>query len=221
MVGFAKGWRRYLVVVASALSTCIVARAEAQEEVEVPPVHEPPEVVAADAPELIQPRVGFSVLGGYTFDEPDGWMLGGSVRLGMSFGGWFSVSYQPTALYAALDRPGSGEDGAFALWNTLLFELTPIEFLSIGFGPSVDVWVDCDRGVATNVEQAAALSGGKVGCAEENASFGLHGRVALNLGGHGPGSGGGVQVSFEAHPTWFGDDFTTVALLGGLGFEIF
>ena len=221
MLGLSKGWRRSVALVASVLATSVAAPVEAQEEVEVPPPIERSPLQVEEAPDLVQPRVGFSVLGGYTFDEPEGWMLGGSIRLGMSVGEWFSVYYQPTALYAALDRPGGGEDGAFVLWNTLMLEVTPIDFLSIGVGPSVDVWIDCDRGVATNVEQVGALAGGTVGCAEESASFGLHGRVGLNLGGQGPGRGGGVQVSFEAHPTWFGDDFTTVALLGGLGFEMF
>lgn len=201
-------WLALSALVLGGLSPLVPCTASAQVIGEQP--------VVAEEPEFLRPRIGGSILGGYTFDEPEGWMLGGNVRLGAWLGDWFSVYYQPTALYAALDRPGSGEDGALAVWNSLMLEATFFDFLSIGVGPSVDVWVDCDGGVATNVEQVAVS--GEVGCAD-GAAIGAHGRVALILGGE--GGRGGVHVSFEAHPTWFGDDYQTVALLGGLGFEAF
>ncbi|AKF05495.1 hypothetical protein DB32_002644 [Sandaracinus amylolyticus] len=186
----------------------------AQLDAEVAPMHE----VEVDRPDMIRPRLGASINGGYTFNEPEGWMLGGSLRLGIQIGDLVAAYYQPTAQYASLVAQGGSEEGAFSLWNSFMFELTPADVISIAAGPSIDVWTGCDDGAQGDGQVGTARDRG---CAGSNPFFGLHGRVALNIGSDGPGKRHAIQVSFEVHPTWFGDDFQTIALLGGLGYDMY
>lgn len=177
-----------------------------------PRISEPGELAAETAP-WVRPRIGISVLGGKTFEDPEGWLLGGSLRLGAQLGDVFAVYYQPTAMYAALHTGlASTYDDAFTMWNSLLVEATLFDFLSIGAGPSVDFYLECNPAIQANA-----------GCAREEAAFGLHGRVALNLGAMPiyPGQRGALNLTFETHPTWFGDDLMTIAFLGGVGYDLF
>ncbi|AKF03501.1 hypothetical protein [Sandaracinus amylolyticus] len=176
----------------------------------------PRELMGADAPprDFVRPRAGFSLLGGYTVSEPEGWMMGASARLGVQIGDWFSVYYQPTALYASLQTARDRQDGAFTFWSSFLVEATLADWVSVGVGPSVDIWTGCDEGVLADTQIDAP-----VGCTADEPFFGLHGRVALNIPTYASGDRNAIQVSFEVHPTWFGDGFETVAFLGGLGFD--
>lgn len=169
------------------------------------------EAETANGDSFVRPRLGVSFHGGGTLGEPEGWMLGASMRVGVQVGEWFGAYYQPTGIYAALQSELEGErDGALVLWNSFIAEATLFHLLSIGVGPSIDYFGDCDSGL-----QASA------GCAREGSFFGMHGRVALNLGDHGPGQRGALTISFDAHPTWFGDGLETVSFLGGLGVELY
>ncbi|UJR81886.1 hypothetical protein [Sandaracinus amylolyticus] len=183
-------------------------------DTEVAPVHQ----VEVESPDMIRPRLGASINGGYTFNEPEGWMLGGSLRLGIQIGDWIAAYYQPTAQYASLVVQGGNTDGAFSLWNSFLFELTPADVISIAAGPSVDVWMGCEDGAQGDGQVNTPVN---AGCAGTNPFFGLHGRLAFNIGSDGPGKRHAIQISFEVHPTWFGDDFQTIALLGGLGYDMY
>ncbi|UJR83630.1 hypothetical protein [Sandaracinus amylolyticus] len=179
-------------------------------------VAQPIEVGAAAEPErpFGRFRFGISGFGGMTLgddaNDPEGWMGGGALRLGMQLGDWFSVYYQPSGIATGLDTTGGDSELVFTLWNSLLAEATLFDFLSIGAGPSVDFYFGCE---ASEQSQAS--------CADEGAFFGLHGRVAINIGGLLFGQRGAVNVSFDVHPTWFEDDTETVALLGGLGLELY
>lgn len=169
------------------------------------------EPAIANGDTFVRPRLGLSFHGGGTVGDPEGWMLGGSLRVGVQVGEWFGAYYQPTGIYAALQSSAGDErDGALVLWNSFLAEATLFHLLSIGVGPSVDYYADCDG----TLQESA-------GCAREGSFFGMHGRVALNRGAQGPGQRGALTISLDAHPTWFGDGLETVSFLAGLGVEMY
>ncbi|UJR86255.1 hypothetical protein [Sandaracinus amylolyticus] len=166
-----------------------------------------PMYIEQPAAELARFRLGASVIGGGMLGDLDGWLVGGNLRVGTQLGPWFAFYYAPTFLYAGL----SDSDGAFVFWSSFVGEVTFWDLVSVGVGPSVDIYDDCNPRVRGN----AACS------RVDEAFFGLHGRVAVNLGAGGPGERGAVSVSFEVHPTWFGNDLSAVAMLGGVGAELY
>lgn len=171
--------------------------------------------VAYERP-MIRGRFGVSAVGGGTvgnsLDDPEGFMGGIALRLGLQLGDWFSVYYQPTGLIADLETSPAGDfyDEAFTLWNSIILETTLFDFVSIGAGPSMDFYWDCEQFVQ-----------GQASCADGGAFFGLHGRAAVNIGGALFGQRGAVNLSFDIHPTWFWDDSETLSMLGGLGVELY
>ncbi|AKF03846.1 hypothetical protein DB32_000995 [Sandaracinus amylolyticus] len=211
---------RAAVVSPTATSTMDVAvqAPPAQAEVATTGAAPPLEVEQPSALEraLVRLRVGGTLHGGYTLgddaEDPEGWMAGLSLRVGVQISDWFAVYYQPSGILAGLETTPSGGDydEAFTLWNALLAEATLFDFLSIGAGPSLDFYWGCDAGIQS---QAA--------CADENPLFGLHGRVAVNIGGLFLDQRGAFNVSFDFHPTWFEDDVKTYSMLGGIGVELY
>ncbi|AKF10335.1 hypothetical protein DB32_007484 [Sandaracinus amylolyticus] len=171
------------------------------------PRTEGPMYIEQPAPELARFRLGASAIGGGIIGDLDGWLVGANLRVGTQLGPWFAFYYAPTFLYGGL----SDSDGAFVFWSSFVGEVTLWDIVSVGVGPSVDIYDDCDPRVRAN----AACS------RVDETFFGLHGRVALNLGAGGPGERGAVSVSFEVHPTWFGEDLSAVAMLGGVGAELY
>lgn len=174
-------------------------------------------VAAQDADDVwVRPRLGVSALGGGTLGQPEGWMAGGSLRAGVQLGDWLSTYYQATLLYAALSQgteieSGGDSDNAFVVWNTFLFETTLFDVVSIGAGPSADLYVDCEESVQAHR-----------GCARDAVFFGMHGRVAVTIGRTMPGGArDGLTLSFEVHPTWFDEQRETVTMLGGIGFDLY
>lgn len=166
--------------------------------------------------DLVRLRIGATAHGGYTLgdtlDDPEGWMAGLSLRIGAQISDWFAAYYQPAGFFVGLESatPGDDFEDAWTMWNTFLAEVTLFDFLSIGGGPSVDFFWGCD---GSRLGQAS--------CSDEGAFFGLHGRAAVNLGGMLFDQRGAVNLSFDIHPTWFEDDSATLAMLGGIGVELY
>ncbi|UJR84035.1 hypothetical protein [Sandaracinus amylolyticus] len=224
-------WRVALGCAAWSVSLAITSSASAQVDVAEPleqPVvvtEQPPptytpltprELEGYDIPprDFLRPRAGFSLMGGYTLGEPEGWLMGGSARIGMQIGDWFAVYYQPTALYANLQTPNDRQDGAFTFWSSFMIETTLASWVSIAAGPSVDLWTGCDEGALPDTQAREGQ-----GCDSDEPFFGVHGRVALNIPTYAVGDRNAIQVSVEVHPTWLGDGFETIAILGGLGYD--
>ena len=165
--------------------------------------------------DLVRLRIGATAHGGYTLGDtladPEGWMAGLSLRVGAQISDWFSVYYQPSGFFVGIETAGLGDDfdDAWTMWNAFLAEVTLFDFLSIGGGPSVDFYWGCDGSL------------GQASCVDEGAHFGMHGRAAVNLGGMLFDQRGAVNLSFDIHPTWFEDDSATLAMLGGIGVELY
>ncbi|MDQ3036217.1 MAG: hypothetical protein M3Y87_27700 [Myxococcota bacterium] len=162
--------------------------------------------------DFVRFRFGASgVGGGHWAGGPDIGMGGAQLRLGVQIGQMFAVYYQPTGLVGSIvDRPGSAGSAAGLLWNTAMAEVTLADFIQIGGGPSMDFVWGCDRNFQAEVD-----------CDSTDPFIGAHGRVALALGGHGPGRRGGVTISADVHPTWYRSDDPSIAVLGGIGFELY
>lgn len=222
------------VLAVGLLATAPAAAQEAEEGVEVqvetpdvpspelapppPPPPPPPPVVDETPRGFFEPRLrlGGSLVGGGSWEGPDIGMFGAQVRAGVQLGDWIALYYQPTGMVGFLvDRPDTEPEGDLAgvLWNSLLVEVTVEHFLQFGVGPSVDFVWGCSPG---NAEEQ--------GCAEEDANFGLHGRVAVAIGGifgGGPYERRGVSISLDVHPTWYGGGDEGIAMLGGIGFDMY
>jgi hypothetical protein len=157
-------------------------------------------------------RFGISGVGGaQVANGPDIGMGGAQLRLGVQIGQMVGLYYMPTGLVGAItDRPGSSGSVAGLLWNTLMFDLTIADFVQIGGGPSMDWIWGCSSDIQAEVD-----------CDTTDPFFGMHGRLAFVIGGHGPGRRGGLTLSADVHPTFYDWDDPSVAVLGGLGFELY
>lgn len=157
-------------------------------------------------------RFGVSgVGGGHWAGGPDIGMGGAQLRLGVQVGQILAFYYMPTGLVGSIvDRPGSAGSVAGLMWNTAMAEVTLGDFLQIGGGPSMDFVWGCSRDFQSETD-----------CDTTDPFFGAHGRVALALGGHGPGRRGGVTISADVHPTFYRSDDPSIAVLGGIGFDLY
>lgn len=193
---------------ALALGLAATAPAAAQDYYEAGYEYEQP----AEAHEFARVRLGVSGVGGGHFaNGPDIGMGGLQLRLGMQVGQIVGFYYMPTGLIGSIvDRPGSAGSVAGLLWNTGIVEVTLADMVQLGVGPSVDWIWGCSRDFQS-----------EVACDSTDAYFGMHGRVAFVLGGHGPGRRGGVTLSGDVHPTFYDWDDPGLSVLGGLGFELY
>jgi hypothetical protein len=155
-------------------------------------------------------RIGFGLDGNYLFASGlNGAAIGLQLRLGAQVNQWFAVYYQGHALVGGIvggsEATGAGVLGAG--FNSLMAELT-LPLLHLGAGPSIDY---------VGIAGCSATSG----CSPETgAHFGIDGRAALVIGGHGPGRHGGFAINFNVHPTFIdGSVLTTLSL--GLGGEFY
>lgn len=163
-------------------------------------------------PHFTRFRFGISGVGGGHWEGgPDIGMGGAQVRVGVQLGDWVAIYYQPTGLVGAIyDRADGSEAAAGLMWNTAMIELTVMDFLQIGGGPSVDFIWGCDNRYQDEID-----------CDSSDAFFGASGRVALVLGDYGPGYRQGLTISAEVHPTWYREDDASIAVLGGIGYELY
>jgi hypothetical protein len=132
------------------------------------------------------------------------------VRLGVQINSWCATYYQAHAVIGGTVQGSGLETNATligAVFNSVLFEAT-LPVLHVGAGPSVDV-----LGV-----RGFSLQGGET--ASTTASFGLDGRAAIVIGGHGPGRHAGFDIEANVHPTfWNGIVLTTFSV--GIGGEMY
>jgi hypothetical protein len=169
-------------------------------------------------------RFGMGLDADYIFSPPrkaplvglQGFGAGLALRLGAQINQWFAVYYQPHAIIggtisesatpvAGVKLPTATLIGA--VYNSALLEAT-LPILQIGAGPSVDVLGI--KGYSLTMSDPGST----------NAYFGADGRVAIVLGGHGPGSHVGFAINGNVHPTfWNGTVLMTVSL--GIGGEIY
>jgi len=138
--------------------------------------------------------------------------IGIQVRLGVQINQWMAAYYQAHGvLGGTLANSGDLEPAAGSgtstgiiglLFNSAIFEAT-LPVLHVGAGPSVDVIGV--KGLVADSTQAC---------------FGLEGRAAIVIGGHGPGRHGGFAINFNVHPTfWESTVLTTFS--AGIGGEMY
>jgi len=207
--------RSWMSIGALALGLAATAPAAAQEvEVEQNYYYEPaPMPVQVEEPQhFARLRFGISGLGGGQWESgPDLGMGGAAIRLGVQLGDVFAVYYQPTGMIGSIIDRDPGEDEiAGLMWNSAVAELTLGNMFQLGVGPSVDFIWGCEEDIQD-----------EVACANSDVFFGLDGRLALVLGDYGPGSREGFVIEARIHPTWYDDDEASIAVLGGLGFEVY
>ena len=158
-------------------------------------------------------RFGITGLGGAQWGGgPELGMGGAALRLGIQLGDWGAIYYQPTGLVGtAFEREGEGDSVLGQLWNTGVIELTIFDLVQIGGGPSADfIW-----GCEPTIQDEAA-------CAAESVAFGLDGRLALVLGGmNQPGQRDGLVIEARFHASWYDTEDASVAVVGGVGYELY
>ena len=132
--------------------------------------------------------------------------VGMQVRLGVQINQWFAAYYQAHGIVGGtLDDTGNLEGAGLVgmVFNSGMLEAT-LPVLHLGVGPSADV-----IGVAGLSQEQPT-----------NVFFGIDGRAAIVIGGHGPGRHGGFAINFNVHPTfWAGSVLTTFS--AGIGGEMY
>ncbi len=140
----------------------------------------------------------------------DGLGAGLQLRLGVQINSWCAAYYQAHAILGGTLQGANLETHATligAVFNSVLFEAT-LPALHVGAGPSLDV-----LGV-----EGFSFQNGTSGAVTP--AFGLDGRAALVIGGHGPGRHAGFEIEANAHPTfWNGIIAATFSL--GIGGEMY
>jgi hypothetical protein len=152
-------------------------------------------------------RFGMSLNGGGLIGDAEGGFAGLSLRAGIQIIDELAIYYQAHGLFGAF--VSQRESGAVlaTMWNQILFEADIGGVLMLGAGPSLDVFAGC-----------ASTADGS-GCGSGGPFFGIDGRVALALGGSGPGARGAFVVSADFHPTILPNG-VLMAFVLGLGGEI-
>lgn len=156
-------------------------------------------------------RFGVAGHGGAMLNGPEIAFGGLSLRAGVQLSDLFGVYYQPMGLAGALyARPGAAS-GAGLLFNSAMADFTIADFVSLGFGPSLDFIWGCSDTYQTEAD-----------CDSTDPFFGANGRVALNLGAMGTGTRNALSISVDVHPTVFDWDRGTVGvtMVGGIGYEM-
>jgi hypothetical protein len=159
-------------------------------------------------------RFGLGLDGNFMFaPNPTGLLglgPGLQLRLGAQINSWFATYYQAHAIVAGtIKGTGLATNATLigAVFNSVLAEAT-LPVLHIGVGPSVDV-----LGV-----EGLSFANGQTGSVTP--VFGIDGRVAIVIGGHGPGHHAGFDIEGNVHPSfWNGIVLTT--LTAGIGGEIY
>ncbi len=132
--------------------------------------------------------------------------IGLQVRLGVQMSQWWAIYYQAHGILGGTLADSGDLLGANVIgtvYNSGMIEAT-LPVLHIGAGPSADV-----VGVA-----------GLMTPESTNVFFGIDGRAAIVIGGHGPGRHGGLAINFNVHPTFLtGTVLTTFS--AGIGGELY
>ncbi len=161
-----------------------------------------------DAPgtESVRARGGFSFNGGGGFGVAGGGTASIAGRVGVQFNRWFSAYYQALPM-VFLAGNENGIAAGFVFANSALANFTLGDVVDLGVGPSVDYSAigGCNAGLDCNAARGVEL--------------GLHGRLALNLGGRDPLTGrrSAFSIGVDVHPifTAAGPFFLATAGIGG------
>lgn len=203
------GMRRAVAVAAAflCLSTFAASEARAQEtagEEIRDEVHEAREA-RWHHPRL---RLGVSGLGGGFVGATHGGVGGLALRVGVQFNDMVAVYLQGQGLVGEyVPDPSPTSIAGFAFHEAML-EVTLLDMIQLGAGPSLDVIWGCS---ATN---AGAY------CGRSGAFFGGDFRVAITAFHRGAVHRSGLVFSIDAHPTWVGDELLGT-LLFGIGAELY
>jgi len=220
----------FLTALTSVLGLAAEARAQdAQVTVAPAPAPTPSALVVAPAPggapakeekppeekDSAHLRMGFGLDGDYMFgpgaNSIQGLGVGLQIRIGAQINEWFAAYYQAHAVAGGtISSAGLASKATFigTVFNSALVEAT-LPVLHIGAGPSVDV---------VGVKDFSVLASGDTGAT--SAYFGIEGRAAIVIGGHGPGHHAGFAINANVHPTfWNGIVLTTFSL--GIGGEFY
>lgn len=170
-------------------------------------------------------RIGFNFNGGVgTGGELSGPTVGGTFRVGYQIDRLMGVygQFSPLAWIASSDAKVSGKSldisaiGGYQI--TPMFSLTPVDLLEIAAGPSLDSLSGGEASAGPTpaggaVASVAAFSG---------FYFGLHGRIALHLGGRNAETGRrrGFTLGGDLHPSFIEGE-TVVFYTLGLGYDWF
>jgi hypothetical protein len=160
-------------------------------------------------------RGGFSFNGGGAFEIAGGNTTpGGAIsfaaRLGVQFNHFVGLYYQNTPNLFFIAGQDSLHVGVFD-FNSVLVNLTLVDMIELGVGPSLDAGAVFGCSVADDV----SCGGGS------GVGFGMHGRFALNLGGlrgEGPRRSA-FALGLDVHPIFMGNGAFLMSVTGGLGGE--
>lgn len=151
-------------------------------------------------------RLGFSGVGGGFFGEAHGGIGGLAARVGVQLNDVVAIYLQGHGLvgqYVPDPRPTSLIG---MLFHEAMIEVTLLDFLELGAGPSIDVIWGC-----------AADNGGAY-CGRSGAFFGGDFRIGFVAFNHPRSSATdsrrGLVFSIDAHPTWIGPELVTTMLFG-------
>jgi len=166
-------------------------------------------------------RIGFNFLnaGIGTGGNLSGPMFGATFKIGYQLNRLMGVygNISPFVWVGSSDQtvtPGGASVDIGAIAGTQLtpvFSLTPVDIFEVAAGPSLDYLTG--GGVSTNV--AGTSAGGF-----SSVYFGLHGKVALHLGGRNEETGRrkGFTIEGNVHPT-FAEGSTLTFFTVGLGYD--
>lgn len=162
--------------------------------------------------------IGYSVIGGTISTgqgaSASGFAIGAGLRLGVQINNMWSVYYQgniPIGFAAGQTSTGNTVGGVLiAITNSLVGEITLADIFHAGLGPAVDYMAA--------VACSSASSEGCVGGA--GAFFGLHGRIAVTLGGRTFFNRRGVSIGIDLHPTFVSSAVFFTGMLG-VGYEMY
>ena len=174
----------------------------------------PAAAAAATKPEKSEVKDGFRLRGGFSLNGGtafgnglSGGVVSLGVRLGVQFNHYFGIYYQNTPMVTLLGA-SDGIAAGFIDYNSTIANLTLLHAIDIGAGPSVD-YVSV-AGCTTDIECGSSST----------VAFGIHSRVALNIGGL-SGTGprrSGFSLGVDMHPIFLPAG-TLVTLTGGIGGE--
>jgi hypothetical protein len=154
-------------------------------------------------------RFGMGLDANYLFspNRLQGLGIGVQVRLGAQINQWMAAYYQAHGVLGGTladsgSLMGTGTGIIGTVFNSGIFEAT-LPVLHVGAGPSVDVIGV--KGLMTGATQVC---------------FGLEGRAAIVIGGHGPGRHGGFAINFNVHPS-FWESTVLMTFSAGIGGEMY
>jgi hypothetical protein len=173
----------------------------------------PARVVSAEEPRM---RGGVSLNGGVATGLVSGTVLGAGIRLGSQLRRSFGVYYQLSPL-VLFENGVDASASAFLFMNSALANLTLLDVIDVGAGPSLDAVL----GSSSSRPAIAGLATPPT--LESGFQLGAHGRVALNLGRRDAMSGrrSGWSIGVDEHPMLLGGGHVLALTTLGFGGEWF